>query len=175
MLGSAYVEQIHDSLVMILWPGTDPVTDVEFRSAQMIESAVGRPFHSAFGVDAYPTIVDKSIALFHSLIANHPFWNGNKRTAVIAFDHFLVANGCFSAVSDAEMYELAEKTASYKLRGISQDASLAEIAEATRDRIVSLESLETVKPLDPDFGRLHEKLLKIEQLVRTHPANKIMD
>lgn len=35
------------------------------------------------GVDLYPDLWDKAAALMRSLIQNHPFRNGNKRTAVI--------------------------------------------------------------------------------------------
>ena len=40
----------------------------------------------------FRSLPEKAAALFHSLIANHPFGNGNKRTAVIALELFLSAN-----------------------------------------------------------------------------------
>jgi len=40
----------------------------------------------------FRSLPEKAAALFHSLIANHPFENGNKRTAVIALELFLSAN-----------------------------------------------------------------------------------
>jgi death-on-curing protein len=93
MLSAEYVQYIHDNLVAVMWPGNDPVGPGGCRDANLLESAVARPFHSAFGVDAYATILDKAVALFHSLNSNHPFHDGNKRTAIIALDDFLVANG----------------------------------------------------------------------------------
>jgi prophage maintenance system killer protein len=45
-----------------------------------------------FSQDVHSTVLDKGAALFHSLTANHPFHNGNKRTAVLALDHFLLAD-----------------------------------------------------------------------------------
>src|ERR1041385_4253608 len=71
-------------MVVQLWPGSEPVRANDRRDRGMIESAVARPFHSAFRQDAYPTLVEKAAALFHSLISNHPFHDGNKRTAVLA-------------------------------------------------------------------------------------------
>jgi prophage maintenance system killer protein len=126
MLQADYLEYIHDALVILLWPGTDPVGDREHeqRDRSMLESAAARPFHSAFEKDAYPTILDKAIALFHSVNANHAFINGNKRTAVIAVDHFMIANDHMLILQNDAMYRLAEKTASYKQRGLSQDESL---------------------------------------------------
>jgi len=121
MLGSAFVEFIHDNLVTKLWAGSDPVAADEYRSRELLESAVARPFHSVLGQDAYASMVEKAVALFHSLIANHPFHNGNKRTAVLAFDLFLVANDLFGLLSNEQMYLLAQLTASYRESGVSHE------------------------------------------------------
>jgi death-on-curing protein len=50
----------------------------------LLESAVLRPQQTVAGQDAYPDIHAKAAALMHSLIRNHPFVDGNKRTAVLA-------------------------------------------------------------------------------------------
>ena len=81
-LRAAYLESIHDGLVTIVWPGTQPIVEHERRDVSPLESAAARPFHSAFGADAYLSILQEAVALFHSINANHAFWNGNKRTAV---------------------------------------------------------------------------------------------
>lgn len=46
-----------------------------------------------FGEDAYPTILDKAAALLESLVKNHCFHNGNKRTAYLITKSFLMLNG----------------------------------------------------------------------------------
>ncbi|HLA45582.1 MAG TPA: type II toxin-antitoxin system death-on-curing family toxin, partial [Aggregatilineales bacterium] len=48
---------------------------------------------SAFGSDAYPSIFEKAAALLDSLSRNHPFVDGNKRTATAALILFLDENG----------------------------------------------------------------------------------
>ena len=63
------------------------------RDRGLLESAVGRPRASAFGADAYPDLASKAAALLHSLVLNHPFVDGNKRTAVVATLIFLDLNG----------------------------------------------------------------------------------
>lgn len=63
------------------------------RDFGLLESAVMRPQQSIFGEDAYPDVVSKAAALFHSRLRNHPFLDGNKRTAVIALVMFLEMNG----------------------------------------------------------------------------------
>jgi death-on-curing protein len=63
------------------------------RDQGLLESAVGRPQASAFGTDAYPDLASKAAALLHSLILNHAFVDGNKRTAVLSTLVFLDLNG----------------------------------------------------------------------------------
>nr|WP_212763524.1 type II toxin-antitoxin system death-on-curing family toxin [Gordonia araii] len=59
----------------------------------LLQSAVARPQSSAFGLDAYPNLWDKAAALMQSLATNHPFVDGNKRTAWAAVFVFLDMNG----------------------------------------------------------------------------------
>lgn len=59
----------------------------------LLEAAVLRPQQSVFGSDAYPDIHSKAAAMMHSLIRNHPFVDGNKRTGVLSVIVFYNLNG----------------------------------------------------------------------------------
>lgn len=59
----------------------------------LLEAAVLRPQQTIFGSDAYPDIHTKAAAMLHSLIRNHPFIDGNKRTAVLSMIVFYNLNG----------------------------------------------------------------------------------
>lgn len=65
----------------------------QLRDVDLLEAAILRPQASAFGEDAYPTIIDKAAAFFHSLSRNHAFVDGNKRTSTVALLVFLEING----------------------------------------------------------------------------------
>jgi len=54
--------------------------------------------------DLYPTVSEKAAALGFSLIQNHPFLDGNKRTAHATMETFLVLNGyeIIATVDDQE-------------------------------------------------------------------------
>jgi death on curing protein len=58
-----------------------------------LESALAQPRMSFGGEDLYPTLAEKAAAFGFSLIKNHAFVDGNKRTAHAAMDTFLVLNG----------------------------------------------------------------------------------
>lgn len=63
------------------------------RDIDLLLAAEQRPQASAFGQDAYPTLHEKAAALLHSIARNHPFKDGNKRTATVSAIFFLWVNG----------------------------------------------------------------------------------
>ncbi|MEU7380156.1 MULTISPECIES: type II toxin-antitoxin system death-on-curing family toxin [unclassified Streptomyces] len=65
---------------------------VVVRDAGLLESAVHRPSASMFGQEAYTDLYDKAAALLQSLAINHPFVDGNKRTAWTSCVVFLALN-----------------------------------------------------------------------------------
>lgn len=91
------------------------------RDLSLIESAVNRPKASFAGKDLYPTIFEKAAALCQSLIKNHPFVDGNKRTALLSTMTFLKLNG-YEFVS--EQKELVE----FGVKIDNENISLEEIA-----------------------------------------------
>jgi death-on-curing protein len=58
------------------------------RDQGLLESAVMRP-----QTGYYADVIEEAAALLESLVQNHPFHDGNKRTAFIVTDAFLKANG----------------------------------------------------------------------------------
>jgi death-on-curing protein len=85
------------------------------RSLALLESAVFRPQTSFGGRDLYETIFDKASSLVHSLILNHPFVDGNKRTAVVSTLTFLEFNGYLLEVSRPKLTNFALDIESKKL------------------------------------------------------------
>ena len=59
----------------------------------LLHSAVERPKATFGGQDLYPTVWLKAAAFLHSLVKNHPFDDGNKRTAYYSTKRFLSLNG----------------------------------------------------------------------------------
>ncbi|HUK72488.1 MAG TPA: type II toxin-antitoxin system death-on-curing family toxin [Streptosporangiaceae bacterium] len=70
----------------------DITGDDAVRDPGLLESALARPQATVFGEDAYPTVWEKAAALLHSMVLNHVFLDGNKRTAWMAATVFLEAN-----------------------------------------------------------------------------------
>ena len=58
-----------------------------------LESALAQPRMTFGGEELYPSVAEKAAALGYSLIQNHPFLDGNKRTGHAAMEVFLFLNG----------------------------------------------------------------------------------
>lgn len=63
------------------------------RDEGLLESALAQPWASFAGVDFYPTVEEKAARLCFEVISQHPFVDGNKRTATALMLVFLRGNG----------------------------------------------------------------------------------
>lgn len=73
------------------------------RDVALLESAVARPRATFGGEDLYPDLFSKAAALMDSLVRNHPFIDGNKRTGIAAAALFLRQNGRRLTATDPEL------------------------------------------------------------------------
>jgi death-on-curing protein len=95
-----------------LYPSVDEVVAAHFRLIALfggaqgvreigaLESALARP-QSGY----YKDIIEQGAALMESLSQNHPFIDGNKRTAIAVTAAFLRMNGWRLEFDDWEAYE----------------------------------------------------------------------
>lgn len=63
------------------------------RDKNLLASAVNTPFQTFMGNDLYPSIYDKAAQLCYGIANNHPFTDGNKRTALHSMYVYLIVNG----------------------------------------------------------------------------------
>lgn len=100
-LTPAQVLAIHDQMIK-RFGGSSRIRDLG-----LVESAVARPQASFDGYDLYPTLFEKAGALLQSLLKNHPFVDGNKRTALTSVGIFLAMNGHHLVNTHAEEADFA--------------------------------------------------------------------
>ena len=86
------------------------------RDIGLPEGAIARPFQTFGGEDLYPTVYDKAAALGESLIINHPFLDGNKRTGILAVAAFLLESGFEINSSEEELYNFTIDISTGKLK-----------------------------------------------------------
>ncbi len=73
------------------------------RDLALLHSALERCKATFLGEDLYPTLFEKAAALHHSLVMNHAFLDGNKRTAYETMKGFLHFNGYKITASQSEI------------------------------------------------------------------------
>lgn len=85
------------------------------REMGLLESALARPRATFGGNDLYPNLWSNVAALMHSLVKNHPFVDGNKRTALTATGMFLEMNGHRLVASNEQAFEFTQQAARSKV------------------------------------------------------------
>ena len=75
------------------------------RDIGLLESAISRPFKTFDGEDLYKTPLEKAAALGESLIINHPFVDGNKRTGMLGIFALLFEYGLVVKASEDQSYD----------------------------------------------------------------------
>lgn len=91
------------------------------RDIELLHSAIERPKASFSGEYLYPTTLLKGASLLESLTKNHPFIDGNKRTAFFSTLRFYNQNGVKFDFSRNDLVNLMVNVASdkYELREIA--------------------------------------------------------
>ncbi len=74
------------------------------RDESLLDSALARPQQlHAYG-DSSPDLADLAASLGFGVARNHPFLDGNKRTAAVACETFIVLNGASLVADDLALY-----------------------------------------------------------------------
>jgi death-on-curing protein len=95
---------------------------IQVRDLGLLEAALHRPRTSVFGQDAYPNLFTKAAALLHSIVANHPLVDGNKRMAWLVIYVFCAKNGTELDPDDDAAYEFVMAVAAGQLEDVGKIA-----------------------------------------------------
>ena len=85
------------------------------RDEKLLASAVNTPFQTFMGNDLYPSIYDKAAQLCYGIAKNHPFTDGNKRTALHSMYVYLIINGFDITATQQEVEDLIIDVAAGKI------------------------------------------------------------
>lgn len=73
------------------------------RDLRLLQSAVSRPKATFGGRELDPDLFHKTAALMESIACNHPFIDGNKRSAIVSTGLFLEKNGYRLSATQKEL------------------------------------------------------------------------
>ena len=100
--------------------------DASLRDGSLLESAVRLPQSTFGGKLLHETLPEMAAAYLFHLCVNHPFADGNKRTALAAAEIFLILNDLQLDASNAALHELTMGVAASR---VSKDEVLTFFAE----------------------------------------------
>ena len=105
-----------------------PINPIDaVRDWNLLESALHRPRARAYYEDA--DLIAQAATLLWGLVENHPFHDGNKRTAWVTAEAFLNANGLTVTTSDDAAFVIIVAVA----QALSLDATEAWLREHVTD------------------------------------------
>lgn len=85
------------------------------RDIKLLDSAVNYPKATFEKKYLLPTIYHMAAGYMHSIIKNHPFVDGNKRTGLISALLFLAYNNIFIEANEDELFEFTVSVAESKI------------------------------------------------------------
>jgi death-on-curing protein len=87
----------------------------DVRELGLLELAMARPQATFESDDLYADLFDKAAALMESIVNNHPFADGNKRTGIAATALFLRVNGWRLSTTNSQLETFTSHVATSKL------------------------------------------------------------
>jgi len=136
-LDAEQIERIHLALEREFASSGDPISPSGPReNGDLLASAASRPQTNAAGSFKYPTMEMAGAALLHSLVHNHPFYDGNKRAAAVSLVVFLDNNGYTILCEEDELADF--------------------VLNVTRHEIISIDELESFRRDDAEVVAIAE-------------------
>jgi len=100
MISEKEALEIH-AILIERFGGSDGIRDKE-----LLDSALNRPYQTFDGQELYPSPIDKAAAILESIVKNHPFVDGNKRTGYVLARLFMMNNQLIIDADHEQKYQL---------------------------------------------------------------------
>jgi death on curing protein len=177
-LSAMDVANIHNDLVSEFASSGDPISPHGVRSRHLLESAVARQSVGFGSRMKYDAAHASCATLGYGICMNHPFFNGNKRTALVAMLCHLDRNDWTfdESVAQSDLYDLMLKIAKHGFdeggsEGDRVDNEVSEIARWIRrrtrrvergERIVTFRELKGIlEAFGFEFDNLHDNKIDL--------------
>lgn len=165
-LTAALIERAHDFGIDFVWPGVEPVKQGNCIDLNLLKSAAEQPYQECFDREMYPSLAEKAAYIFYHLASGHVFGNGNKRTATVCLDTFLLANSQYLTLSNEEVHDLAQAVASAGERGVKFHDELARITALIESNLIPVSTFRLTNK------KAYRQLLKGKNAIRNSPLSR---
>jgi death on curing protein len=125
-LSFSEVEEIHTDIISSFGGS------LGIRDEGLLESALAQPEATFGGEFLHSTIYEQAAAYLYHISMNHPFIDGNKRTAFAVMDTFLRLNKYYLNLTDEQAYNLV-------LQVVQGEISKAELTNYLQNSVICLD------------------------------------
>jgi death-on-curing protein len=125
-LSFSEVEEIHTDIIAS-FGGSFGIRD-----EGLLESALAQPQATFGGEFLHSTIYEQAAAYLYHISMNHPFIDGNKRTAFAVMDTFLRLNKYYLNLTDEQAYNLV-------LQVVQGEISKAELINYLQQSVICID------------------------------------
>jgi prophage maintenance system killer protein len=129
-------------------------------------SAAEQPYQACFGQELYPSLAAKAAYIFCHLASGHVFSNGNKRTAAITLDQFILVNAHYLTLSNDQVHDLAQSVASAGERGEKFADMLPRITSLIEENIIPLSAFRGID------NKSYRSLHRTKHAIRNYRFNQ---
>jgi death-on-curing family protein len=130
----AEVLQIHEILVSDFANSGDPIFPPGVKSQALLESAVARQHVEFGGVAKYTSATELAATATFGLCNNHPFHNGNKRTALVAMLVHLDKNGLtLAGCPQEDLFKMIIALADHRITEVAPKRVLKDVHKKKAD------------------------------------------
>jgi len=115
------VKQIHESLAEEFSESPNPIFPPGVKSESLLASAVFRQHTSLNNIIKYPDPYSSAATLTFGICCDHPFHNGNKRTALVSLLAHLYKNRLtFQAAGEPQLYDLVLSVCTHSVKNCNK-------------------------------------------------------
>lgn len=126
------VLEIYEALVSDFAQSSDPIQPVGVKDHSLLESAIWHQHTSFERYTKYPTAETSAAAVMYALSHNHPFYNGNKRTAIVAVLVLLDRHNICLMCDQSDLFKVSVQLANHTLvpsKNLYPDAEIYTLAK----------------------------------------------
>lgn len=163
-LSAEDVVAIHEVLVADFAADADPISPNGVKSEDLLRSAVSRQFTGYQDRLKYDTALYNAASLTYGICLNHPFHNGNKRTALVSLLCHLDKNDISMTenVTQDELYSLMIKIASH---GFARERVIEDLSD---DEVRSISKWLRDRTRHVETGERVVTYRELKAILRTH-------
>lgn len=170
---------IHERLAEDAAQTQDPISPIGIKDRDLLESAVARQLVGIGDTLKYSDAVSCAVTLCYGICNNHPFYNGNKRAALVALMCHLDKNGLTfnDRANQDNLYAFMKNVAAHDIPSLKRVSSNVDLSDSEVNEMINWVSKRTRKLEKSErsisFKELEKRLNEFDVYFENPHNNKV--